>query len=785
MSGWMLVRTRARFADTGIAAAATVLSLSCLVPLFEDLKWVLPAVLVVAVVAVLGAGSRAIALPLPLVPIVELLGVVGTITLLFASEEAWAKAMPTSQAWDALRHLLQLGMADAATFAAPVPTLPQLILLAVGGAGLAALSIDTLFVCVRSPILAGLPIGTLYLGSALLLFGRAPGWQFPPAAIAWLLLLAADQRERIREWGGSDEATRVRGLSAVARRTGLAVIVTAMLAAAVLPGRGAAPWRNGGGSSGDPVASAPVVLDPLVTMRRDLILADDTEVLKYRTENPSPPYLRVAALETFDGVTWQPRTALASKGLAGITIPGNIIDRLPDGLPEYHVTGGASFTYLFSVTSLENSYLPLPYPVTSLAELSGMKSDWRFDPETGIAYSDGKPATGLKYGVTALDPKTQAGALRAVSPPEGRQWPQLSVPSGIPSMVGRLATEVTKNASTPYDKAIALQRWFTRDGGFRYSTAVRSGADADYIAEFLTERIGYCEQYAAAMALMARTLGVPSRVIVGFTQGSQGKDGTWTVTVRDAHAWPELWFDGIGWTRFEPTPRSDATVTAPAYAPNAATGTRGRSGDESRGILEADGFTPVPGANDSRGVKLLMLGAIVVLLAMIAAIPMGSRIARRRRRLHARGYDSVVHGAWDEIGDSAIDLGQPWSPFSTPRQAGARLSRGMSDGAAQALRRLRVQVEQVRYGRGGSRGVDALVQDERSAAVRADVRTVRAELQARVRWQTRLVGYCWPPSARRRQRSSSRSMKPGDLADTGADGLVGAAASAGRAWKAE
>jgi hypothetical protein len=145
----------------------------------------------------------------------------------------------------------------------------------------------------------------------------------------------------------------------------------------------------------------------------------------------------------------------------------------------------------------------------------------------------------------------------------------------------------------------------------------------------------------------------------------------------------------------------------------------------------------------------------------------------------------VVHGAWAEIGDSAIDLGQPWSPFSTPRQAGARLSRGMSDEAAQALRRLRVQVEQVRYGRGGSRGVDALVQDERSAAVRADVRTVRAELQARVRWQTRLVGYCWPPSARRRQRSSSRSMKPGDLAGTGADGLVGAAASAGRAWKAE
>jgi transglutaminase-like putative cysteine protease len=785
MSGWGLVRSRARLADTIVAGAATALSLICLVPLYADLQWVLPAVLVVLVVAALGAGARAIALPIPLVPIVEGLGIIATITALFAADQAGAKMLPTSEAWDTLRYLLQLGMSDAATYSAPVPTMPQLVLLAVGGAGLAALSIDTLYVCVRSPILAGLPILTLYVGSALLLFGRAPWWQFPPAAAAWLLLLAADQRERIREWGGLDESTRILGLSPIARRTGLAVIVIAMLAAAVLPGRGLAPWRAAGNGSGDPVGAAPVVLDPLVSMRRDLIDANDTEVLKYRTQNPSPSYLRVAALESFDGVTWSPRAGLTSKRVVGIPLPGNIMDELPEALPEYHVRGGASYNYLFSVTSLENSYLPLPYPITSLAEVSGLKSDWYFDPGTGVAYSEGKPATGLRYGVTALDPQTKSSDLRAGSAPDGRLWPQLSVPSSISPVVRQLATQVTKSARTPYDKAVALQRWFTRDGGFSYSTSVRSGADADYLTEFLNDRVGYCEQFAAAMALMARTLGIPARVVVGFTQGRKGPDGTWTVTVRDAHAWPELWFDGVGWTRFEPTPRSDATVTAPDYAPDAATSTQGRSGDERRGVLDVDGFTPVQVADRTSGVTVPVAVAVLTLLALIAAIPMARRVVRRRRRLGGRDYDRVILGAWEEIGDSAVDLGQPWSVFRTPRQASERLSRGMPEPAAAALRRLRVQVEQVRYGPGRGDDVAASLQAERSGAVRADVHAVRAELLHRVRWQTRLSAYCWPPSLRRRQRSSSRSISPGDFGVAGAGGAVPAASSAGRTENAE
>jgi transglutaminase-like putative cysteine protease len=456
--------------------------------------------------------------------------------------------------------------------------------------------------------------------------------------------------------------------------------------------------------------------------------------------------------------------------------------RLTAADPTYHVRGGASYDYDISVTSLQNPYLPLPYPITDLADRSGLGSAWHLDPDTGVAFSQGAPATGLKYRVIALQPNLRAADLRDATVPPGQFWPQLALPSGLSPEVATLAQQAVAGSDTNYDKALALQRWFTTDGGFRYSTSVRSGADADYLAEFLRERIGYCEQYAAAMAVMARTLGIPSRVAVGFTQGSRLDDDTWQVTVHDAHAWPELWFGGIGWVRFEPTPRSDATVVPPDYAPVPAGGANpGQAGADSRALSRLEGFNKEAAPPATRGVP----GPLVLLMAVLACAglallgwPMLRRAVRRRRRLHARSYVDMVNGAWAEVADTAVDLGQPWSVTSTPRQAAERLARGMTPPAAAALGRIRAQVEQVRY-------AQERPHDERAAAVRADVRRVRSELIGRVRWQTRLIGYCSPPSERRRQRSSMRSMNPADLAARGSGEPVGAAPSAGRAWKDE
>ena len=778
MSGWQLVRERARTSDTAVGALAVLLSALCLIPLFKNLTWLAPTMIMIAVIALIGAVTRGLGMPIPFVPLAQALSLLLTVTTMYAAPQAWARIVPTTPAWDVLRGLLKQGLQDAQTFAAPVTPYPGLILLAVGGVGLVALATDTLFVSVRAPVLAGLPLLALYLSPALMLAAGTPWWAFPLPAVGWLLILAADQRDQVRRWGGPAATTSLSGLSARARRTGAVVIVAAGLLAIMLPGRAVPVWHSATGvGSGPSEAGGPVILDPLVSMRRDLLQASDTEVLSYRTTATEPSYLRISVLEDFDGTTWQARTGLGTGRDGGVPLPGPVGDVAASDAAD------AAVFYDITVTNLANTYLPMPFPVASVDDLSGLGTDWRMDPDTGIAFSQQTPAKGVSYRVAALDAGIESGQLRDAPAPAGGLWPQLSLPGGISPEIGSVAAQVTAAARSPYEKAVALQRWFTNDGGFTYSTSVRSGAGADYIAEFLTDRIGYCEQFAGAMATMARTLGIPSRVVVGFTQGARDAGDTWRVTVRDAHAWPELWFDGVGWVRFEPTPRSGGTVLTPTYARTSGSEPT-TSGEPSRGVLDTEGFDA--GVTDQPTGPTLPVGAIAVALAalglILLAIPMVRRLTRRHRRLHAHDSATVAAGAWEEIGDLAIDLGQPWSMASTPRQAAERLSRGMNEPAAAAVRRLRREVEQVRYA--ASHGTGSA---ERSGAIRTDVRMVARELRARVRWQTRVAAYCWPSSERRRQRSSIRSMKPGALAEPwDDDGVSGVAASAaGLAPKAE
>ena len=111
---------------------------------------------------------------------------------------------------------------------------------------------------------------------------------------------------------------------------------------------------------------------------------------------------------------------------------------------------------------------------------------------------------------------------------------------------------------------MALQRWFTESGKFTYSLNVHQPDTAKALIDFLTkDRQGYCQQFAFAMAVLARLLDIPSRVAVGYTEGSPIGHDRWDVRTSDAHAWPELYFQGAGWLRFEPTPSgSDGQATA-------------------------------------------------------------------------------------------------------------------------------------------------------------------------------------------------------------------------------
>ena len=89
---------------------------------------------------------------------------------------------------------------------------------------------------------------------------------------------------------------------------------------------------------------------------------------------------------------------------------------------------------------------------------------------------------------------------------------------------------------------------------FTYSPTVQGGHSNDAVINFLSIRKGYCEQFSGTFATMARSLGLPTRVVVGFTEGQLRSDGLYHITGSDAHAWDEVCFDGYGWVLFDPTP---------------------------------------------------------------------------------------------------------------------------------------------------------------------------------------------------------------------------------------
>ncbi len=209
------------------------------------------------------------------------------------------------------------------------------------------------------------------------------------------------------------------------------------------------------------------------------------------------------------------------------------------------------------------------------------------------------------------------------------------------------------------------------------------------LSAFLADRTGYCEQFAATMAVMARIIGIPARVNVGYTAGTRDGD-EWTVSLHDAHAWPELYFPGVGWVRFEPTPLSDGRGIDPAYAGPAASrldpsdpaaaqpspsaaATPGASNPLSDQDARLEGDDALTGGGASTGPPRWPFVVALVALAL-AVTPRLTRSLVRRRRFADRGDPRAqAEATWSEIRDTARDLGYAWSNSETPRQTARRL----------------------------------------------------------------------------------------------------------------
>ncbi|MER6561168.1 DUF3488 and transglutaminase-like domain-containing protein [Streptomyces sp. NPDC001027] len=545
------------------SAAATLLASCALLPLVEPATWLLQAAFLLAIQSGAGAAARRVPLARPLTVAVQALVTLMALTLVFARGHAVLGLFPGPGAFRHFGDLLQAGADDIGRYAIPAPLSDGIRLMVIGGVLVIGLAVDTLAVTFRNAAPAGLPLLALYSVAAGLFDGSADWLWFLVAAAGYLMLLLAEGRERLSQWGrvfggvshGPGEPSGPVAPVRTGRRIGMAALGVALVVPllplpAVQEGLlgGAGAGVGAGNGSGGTISA----VNPLVSLRDSLNVDEDRTVLTLRTNsgNLSDLYLRIVSLDDFDGTTWKP----AKRHITAV--PDDF--PAPTGLgPD--VKRAEITTRIAAAGTYAQDWLPMPYPPSGVQ----IKGNWRYEPVGMTLVGDhGQNTSGKTYLVKSLDVQPTAQQLAsAAKAPDAIRREYTKVPDSLPAVVAQRAREITKNAASGYEKAVALQDYFAVTGGFAYDTQVEVGSGPGAIARFLRDKQGFCVHFSFAMAAMARTLGIPARVAVGFAPGSPQADGTVTVSLKDAHAWPELYFEGVGWTRFEPTPTRGSTPT--------------------------------------------------------------------------------------------------------------------------------------------------------------------------------------------------------------------------------
>ena len=768
---------RTRIAFT--AALATLLTMLCLWPLVTPAHWLFQGVFMILLTACTGLGFRRLGLPRPLTPVAQLLVALLLLTAVFAGRQAFLGFLPGPGAFRHLADLFGQGFNEMGQYGIPAPIEPGLRLILLVGVTVVALAVDVLAATYQRVALAGLPLLALYsVGTGLHRGGTAWIW-FLFAAAGYLMLLMAEGHDRLARWGrvfhGTPATLAGTSGSNPLSSSGYRIAGLAMAIGLLLPlglpslgtGLVGSIDHNGLGLGGGNIVTS---VNPLASLASMLTDSSNQTLLTYTTtaNSTQDQYLRIVDLDVFDGERW---TTSKHETEA---LPGKLPN--PDGLTG-SVPQSTIRTDITTESIYDQQWLPMPYPATSV----DVNGDWAYEPEGRTLIGvNGTNAGGLDYSVTSLVVQPTPDELRDAPQPSGSFLKTYTaLPKDLPAIVHADALKVTQGATSAYEEAVDLQQWFTVTGGFRYNTQVAPDTGVDAMAEFLTAKQGFCVHFAATMAAMARSLGIPARVAIGFTPGTQLNDTTWEVGTRDAHAWPELYFAGIGWLRFEPTPGIGVTpsysvpVATSTASAGASTGPTASAGPSTKASTPAgcagrlarldpgsctgadNGTTAASSTATSVPMLLFMvLGSIAALLLLLLLIPMLWRIGTRRARLRPSGRElseQQVLDAWEEMIDSAWDLGIPPDYAETPRRTIARITEAgeLTGDHRAAAGRLAVATEQALY------APSVVV----PPTLQADVHSVRSGLQASAGRRARARAVLLPPSTARlnqRLRAGSR-----------------------------
>lgn len=622
----------------------------------------------------------------------------------------------TSQQFQALIDELVLNFQELKT---PVPALDAFVATAMVGVWVMAFLTDWGALRLRLAFEPVLPASLLFVFAAVLGAGTdriLTTLIFAVAVAIWAVAQRSINLAARNTWLTND---RRRGSVGVAR-AGAVLVAIAVVAGIVvgprLPGAEAEEilsFRD----AGDPTR---VVVSPFVNIQSRLVQQTDTELFTVTAEQPA--YWRLAGLDEYDNDIWK---------VAGNFSPES------GNLPDQALTTGARDEIVqdYSITALSAIWLPGAFAPSEIRDATADVT-WNAETSSLTVANDVPSSDGVQYTLTSQVPRFTSDELRAAPETIPAEIAEKYLPlPDVPDIARTEALRITADATTRYDKMLALQNHFR---AFDYSVDL-SPRVGDPIEQFLNEQVGFCQQFAGTFAVMARTLGIPARVAIGFTWGDpigQAEDGRtiYSVTGRQTHAWPEVWFDGLGWVAFEPTPGRGApsaveytevpasqaslvqpddpggpvtTTTTVAPAPGDTTPQENVVPEEFTPEGQVPIEVPDGGFSIPWGTILRVFAVLAVIGLYVGGLPAWHWFRRDRRRKQVRTPADGVETAWAEAAETLeLGYGLTRQPWETRREYARRLAADRRV-PAESMDGLAEVVTVARYHPGGLRTDDA------------------------------------------------------------------------------
>ncbi|WP_028049839.1 DUF3488 and transglutaminase-like domain-containing protein [Cellulomonas sp. URHD0024] len=704
-----------------LLALATCSSLLALQNLMVRGTWLSASWLLVVVVAAVVMGVRAVTRSwwAP-----SLAGLVVSVTILlirYGATPGRVRVLPDAGSFHRTLATAGEGITVINQSLVPMQGVRSVELLVVTGALAVFLLADALAIGLGAPAASGLALATLWIPAVALGF-PASGWALAWTAMFYLLLLALSAAPATAH---ADQGRR----ASVAIFSSLALIIATVVigpAVASFPG-----WASMSLPSFGSGPVGPLQLSDDLDLRQSLGSRSGQVVMRYTvkpgtapvdplTPSPAPSAsgdaplgtvsartvgpLRAFTLASFDGSSWQRTDALEPASWDPATLltsDPRLFGTAPDA------ERGTLADVAVDVGALRERRLPIStFPRTVVVD-----GAWQYDGARDEVIGRRGTYNGMPYSMQVEIPKLtkdELASARVGDPSDSGTTLELPKTSHSDD-VARKARELTADAKTPYQRAMALQTFFHATSNFTYDTHVAPSRSDDAVWDFLQSTHGYCVQFATSMTIMARTLGIPARVAVGFLPGEPDDNGTYVVTGKQSHAWPELYFANYGWVRFEPTPASQ-TGPLPAWS-DPFSGANSPENPQDENVPAASpGASQAPApvtprsnaAAQQASTAWLPVGITVGIVLVVASLAL--ILVRRRAGLLP---DLTPERAWLRARRRLAKRGLVWSDSDTPRTAVAsvnsqlmtRTGAELSGESAAALVALARAVETERYAR--------------------------------------------------------------------------------------